>query len=224
VVASEGPATGHFLQPKWGEGSWGAGTLRDRFDAVEPFIRGPRVLDVGCASRYGKPDWMHGLLIDKFPDAVGIDINKPVLQEIQSRGLDARYADAQDFDLGEKFDTVFGGEVIEHLDNVHGFLTSVLKHVAPNGRLVLTTPNVFYLGGFVYRWGGHGQVHPEHTCWYCEDTLRQVLERNGFCSVEIAFSGHTSPTPARKAASRAAQAILPPRLALDTIVAVASMP
>jgi len=35
------------------------------------------------------------------------------------------------------------------------------------------------------------------------------------------FAGHTSPTPLRKAASSLAQAIFPPRLALDEIIAVA---
>ena len=104
-------------------------------------------------------------------------------------------ADAQDFDLGRQFEVVFAGELIEHLDDVHGFLASVRRHLQPGGRLVLTTPNAFYVGNFVYRFGGHGQVHPEHTCWYCEDTLRHVLWRNGFDKVDISFTGHTSPTP-----------------------------
>lgn len=81
---------------------------------------------------------------------------------------------------------------------------------------------MFYVGNFVYRWGGHGQVHPEHTCWFCEDTLRRVLEVNGYSNVEISFSGHRSPTLLRKAATFAAQRILPPRLALDTLIAVAT--
>ena len=36
------------------------------------------------------------------------------------------------------------------------------------------------------------------------------------------FAGHTSPTPLRKVASFCAQAIFPPRLALDEIIAVAT--
>ncbi len=84
-------------------------------------------------------------------------------------------------------------------------------------------PNVFYVGNFVYRWGGHGTVHPEHTCWYCEDTLRQIIERNDFASVEISFMGHSSPTRLRKIASYSAQHIFPPRLAMDTLIAVATV-
>jgi 2-polyprenyl-3-methyl-5-hydroxy-6-metoxy-1,4-benzoquinol methylase len=182
---------------------------------------GPAVLDVGCASRYGKPDWGHGLLAEVVPELVGIDINETTVREMRAQGFDAHLADAQDFQLDRRFDTVFAGELIEHLDDFHGFLQSVRRHLRPGGRLVLTTPNAFYVGGFIYRWGGHGQVHPEHTCWFCEDTLRALLDRNGFSKVDISFTGHTSPTRARKAASFVTRQMLPPRLALDTIVAVA---
>ena len=132
-------------------------------------------------------------------------------------------ADARDFDLHRQFDTVFAGELIEHLDDVRGFLRSVHRHLKPGGRFVLTTPNAFYVGNFVYRFGGHGQVHPEHTCWYCEDTLRHVLEANGFVDIDVTFTGHTSPTPARKAVTFSVQHTLPPRLAYDTLVAVAGV-
>ncbi len=223
AIPSDGPATGHFLQPKWGDQPWGDGVLRDRFDVVAPLIRGEAILDVGCASRYGRSDWLHGLMVSQFPDVVGIDINEETIGALRTEGFEVHVADAQDFDLHRTFDTVFAGEIIEHLDNVHGFLTSVRRHLKPGGQLVLTTPNVFYVGGFVYRWGGHGQVHPEHTCWFCEDTLRRVLEVNGYSRVEISFSGHTSPTPLRRAATSAVQHLLPPRLALDTLIAVASV-
>jgi len=222
VVTSEGPGTGNFLQPRWGDHPWGEGTLRDRFDVVLPLIRGRTVLDVGCASRYGRPDWLHGLLVESFPEVVGIDIDEETIVVLQAKGLDVCLADAQDFDLDRKFDTVFAGEIIEHLDDFHGFLTSVRRHLTPGGQLVLTTPNVFYIGGFVYRWGGHGQVHPEHTCWFCEDTLRRVLAVNGYSHVDIAFSGHRSPTALRRAATLAARHVLPARLALDTLIAVAT--
>jgi 2-polyprenyl-3-methyl-5-hydroxy-6-metoxy-1,4-benzoquinol methylase len=223
AVPSDGPARGHFLQPEWGDNAWGGGTLRDRFDIVLPLIRGDSVLDIGCASRYGMDDWLHGLLAEQFPDVVGIDINEVTINALQTAGFRAHLADAQDFDLHRTFDTVFAGEIIEHLDNVHGLPSSVRRHLKPGGRLVLTTPNVFYVGGFIYRWGGHGQVHPQHTCWYCEDTLRRVLLVNGYSDVEISFCGHTSPTAIRKAATFTVQKVLPPRLALDTLVAVATI-
>jgi 2-polyprenyl-3-methyl-5-hydroxy-6-metoxy-1,4-benzoquinol methylase len=222
AVPSAGRGKGHFLQPTWGKGPWGNGSLADRLDAVKPFFRGDSLLDVGCASRYGHPDWLHGLIAKDTSDLVGIDINKAAVKKMNADGYDVRLADARDFDLGRKFDTVFAGEIIEHLDDIRGFLTSVKRHLNPGGRLVLTTPNPFYVGSFVYRFGGHVQVHPQHTCWFCEDTLRRVLSVDGFPTVEVLFTGHPSLTPARRLASLGAKRLLPPRLALDTLIAVAS--
>ena len=222
-LRSEKASVGHFLQPKWGDGPWGGGTLDDRFDAVRPLILGESVLDVGCASRYGKPDWIHGRLAQAVPHLTGIDLNAGAIETLQAAGFNVETADAQDFDLHQKFDTVFAGELIEHLDDVRGFLLSARRHLRPNGRLVLTTPNAFYVANFIYRWGGHGQVHPEHKCWYCVDTLTQVLQANGYGNVEVSFIGHTSPTRARKIATSISRHVLPPQLALDTLAAVARL-
>ena len=182
------PASGHILQPEWN----GTDSLRERFDAVKPFLRASSLLDIGCASRYGRPDWLHGLLAQEITDLVGIDINEGTVAKLQAAGYDVRLADARDFDLHRQFDVVFAGELIEHLDDVRGFLTSVRRHLAPGGRLVLTTPNAFYVGNFVYRFGGRARVHPEHTCWYCEDTLRRVLGHQ-----RIPVGGHALHRPRR---------------------------
>src|SRR5271165_5062109 len=96
-VASEGPAKGHRLQPTWGQGPWGAGSLRDRFEVVLPLLRGGSVLDLGCASRYGRPDWLHGLLAKEVPDLVGLDINAATVAELGAAGYDVSEGDARDF-------------------------------------------------------------------------------------------------------------------------------
>jgi len=211
-------ARGHVLQPQWD----GTDSIRERYDAVRPWLQAQSVLDIGCASRYGRDDWLHGLLGRDTTDLVGIDMNTKIVNDLQVAGYDVRLADAQDFDLHRQFDVVFAGELIEHLDNVHGFLTSVRRHLAPGGRLVLTTPNAFYIGNFIYRLGGHARVHPQHTAWYCESTLRRVITVNGFENVDIHYIGHASRTPARRLASYSFRHLLPDHLALDTMVAVAT--
>jgi 2-polyprenyl-3-methyl-5-hydroxy-6-metoxy-1,4-benzoquinol methylase len=180
------------------------------------------VLDVGCAARYGRPDWFHGLVCEAVPDVAGIDIDESAISRLRAEGYNVLVADACSFDLGRSFDVVFAGELIEHLDDVRGFLTSARRHLREGGHLVLTTPNAFYVGNFVYRVGGHANVHAEHTCWYCEDTMRQVLSHNGFGHVDIYFTGHVSPTLLRRVATFSSRILLPPRLAMDTLVAVAS--
>jgi SAM-dependent methyltransferase len=219
VTAGTAPtgAKGHLLQPEWD----GTDSIRERYEAVRPLLLGGSVLDVGCASRYGRDDWLHGLISQDVTDLVGIDLNAKTVEELQKTDHDVRLADAQDFDLGRTFDVVFAGEIIEHLDNVHGFLSSVRRHLAPGGRFVLTTPNAFYVGNFIYRLGGTARVHPQHTAWYCETTLRRVLSVNRFPEADISFIGHAARTPVRKLAGASFRLVLPERLSLDTIVAVA---
>jgi 2-polyprenyl-3-methyl-5-hydroxy-6-metoxy-1,4-benzoquinol methylase len=211
---------GHVLQPQWD----GTDSIRERFDAVAPWLAGGSVLDVGCASRYGREDWLHGLLARQTADLVGIDVNEKIVAELQSQGYDVRLADARAFDLGRRFDIVFAGELIEHLDDVRGFLTSARRHLGAGGRLVLTTPNAFYVGNFIYRLGGQARVHPQHTAWYCQSTLRRVLAMNGFPDAEVHYIGHASRTAPRRLASATFRAVLPAQLALDTMVAVATVP
>ena len=199
------------------------GSLQDRFDVVSPLITGKSVLDVGCASRDGKPDWIHGLLRQQVPELVGIDINEGAIRELQAQDFNVRLADAQNFDLGRTFDTVFAGELIEHLGNVEGFLASARRHLGPGGQLVLTTPNAFYVGNFVYRWGGHGQVHPEHTCWFCEDTLRSRHRAQRLRTRRDLLRRAYQPDASAQVATYSARHVLPPRLAMDTLIAVATV-
>jgi len=218
VPASAGKSTrGHFLQPAW----TGEDSIRERFDAVADLISASSVLDIGCASRHRRSDWLHGLLADRCSDLVGIDVDEPSVATLKARGFDVRLEDARDFDLGREFEVVFAGELIEHLDDVRGFLQSARRHIQPKGRLVLTTPNPFYFANFIYRFGGHALVHREHTCWFCEDTIKRVLAVNGFDEIEVSFTGHKASSKLRSVLGGVARFVLPPRLALDTLVVVA---
>jgi hypothetical protein len=46
---------------------------------------------------------------------------------------------------------------------------------------ILTTPNVFYFKQALFLMvRGYPAVNAEHTCWFDEVTLRQLIERFGF--------------------------------------------
>ena len=141
-----------------------------------PLIRGESVLDVGCAARYGKPDWLHGLLSEQFPDAFGIDIDQAGHPGTRGQGIRGTASRRTRF----RPRAAVRHGVRRRADRTPRQRARLPPRVCGatwhrEGAWFSTTPNVFYIGGFVYRWGGHGQVHPQHTCWYCEDTLRQVL-------------------------------------------------
>jgi SAM-dependent methyltransferase len=112
---------------------------------------------------------------------VGIDIDKPGVQEMTGKGYNVLLQDALEMDLGKRFDTIVAGELIEHLSDPGRFLERCLPQLKPRGIVVLTTPNPFsamymlmYLKNFTRAF------NPEHTLWLCPQTLRQLAERCGF--------------------------------------------
>lgn len=207
---------GHLLQP-----SWSASTYLDRFDSIRPFIAERSVLDLGAGSGHNRTDWMHALIKEHASEAVGIDMSDEFVERARERGADLILGDAESIRLGRTFDVVFAGELIEHLSCFTGFLATAREHLDEGGQLVLTTPNAFAISNFVYRFGGSARVHHEHTCWFCADTLSQLLERHGFRVTTVGYLRHTTPGRLRRLIAGGVRLFLPDRLARNTLMIVA---
>ncbi len=192
-----------ILQP-----SWVKGTKSTRFDQVRHFFVDKNVLDIGCVVGFKKPDWMHGNINKVAKSVQGIDIDKEKIDLIKAEGYNVRYEDGQNFDLGETYDLVHAGELIEHLDNFRGFFDSVKKHMRPDSRLLLTTPNALRVGNFVYSMTGGLKVNDEHTCWFCKTTMATLLERNGLEIEEMGYLKHETYSLPRKVMSKVMRSIL----------------
>jgi SAM-dependent methyltransferase len=169
-----------------------------------------------------RPDWMHALVADVASEVVGIDIDPTLVARATRRGYNIVQGDAQTMDLDRTFDVVFAGEIVEHLSCPGSFLNAVRRHLEPRGLLVLTTPNVFALSNFVYRLGGRARVNAEHTCWYDETTISQLLCRHGYNNIKISYVGHRTPGRFRAISASALRALLPEHLGKNTLLAVSS--
>jgi 2-polyprenyl-3-methyl-5-hydroxy-6-metoxy-1,4-benzoquinol methylase len=160
--------------------------LQKRVQWILRHVKGPRVLDIGCAGYL--PDassawWLHGRLYSLFPQVVGIDYDEKIVRDLAAMGYQRiHHADAQSFKLAERFDTIVAGEVIEHLPNPGVFLERARHHLAPGGRLIVTTPSVFSLAHFLYALVHfpHTCPNPGHTGWFCLETLARLAALNGF--------------------------------------------
>ena len=158
-----------------------------RIDAVLDEIS-PRdkVLDIGCvqhtAEKEGSEDhWLHGELCEISDSVLGLDYLEEEVEKLNERGYTAVCANAESFELNEKFDIITAGELIEHLSNPGEFVDRIRTHLRDNGKFILTTPNPWYIRRF-FEALILGDVHAnsEHTCWFDRRTLHQVLERHGF--------------------------------------------
>jgi SAM-dependent methyltransferase len=163
-----------------------------RADDVLKWVIGPRVLDVGCTDHsenigtshgIGSPYWLHGRLKDMFPALYGIDISAENVRLLEEHGYRNLYVQsAESFDLPGKFNSIVAGELIEHLANPGLFLTRCREHLAPDGRVIITTPYPFSLFSILYALVKYPRTcsNTEHTCWLCPETLSNLAQRYGF--------------------------------------------
>lgn len=160
---------------------------------VIKYCKGKKVLDIGCVQHdpenYKSKFWLHKAIKEVAADLYGIDLYEDGVTYLNKLGwLDMEVADAQCFNLNKKFDVIVAGDLIEHLEDFSGFLESCKVHMHQESCLILSTPNPWYWRNFV-KAGISKEVsnNPEHTCWLCVRTLRQLLERHDLAIGEISF-------------------------------------
>lgn len=108
-----------------------------RFRAAEPYLAAGRVLDIGCGigllTRY--------ISADRY---LGIDLDRDSVVEARETHPAYRFMTLDEFaahDSDEKFDTIVGLAVIEHVPDPKAWLDEMRRRLAPGGRMVLTTPH-----------------------------------------------------------------------------------
>jgi SAM-dependent methyltransferase len=160
-------------------------TNSDLLGHIENLVRGKRVLDIGVVSHSARyfdlPDWRHGRIHKAASYCVGIDILEPLVNELNERGFNVRCIDAtSETDMGERFDVVFIGDVVEHVDNAVLLLKFAARHLAPGGRLFVTTPNPFSRKFFrQFKRDGVMVVNLDHVAWITPTLAMELARRAG---------------------------------------------
>jgi SAM-dependent methyltransferase len=153
-----------------------------RYKMLEPYIDGKLVLHVGCIEhewkQVFKKNWMHRFITEHAAKVIGLDILVEDVYKLNELGYDIRCADAQSFDLGMKFDVIFAGELLEHLEDFRGFFESCKRHMRKDSSLIITTPNGFGLRYLIGHLLNRLYVNSEHTCFFSEETLHFLLARH----------------------------------------------
>lgn len=162
-------------------------TIRDRFTVIQQYAQKGTVLDVGCIGARPKRELtsrrlehksnlLFRRIVEVNPNALGVDIDTEGTEILKKQGYRIECADAVNMELGRCFDTIVASEVVEHVENVGLFLRNLARHLNPQGVLILTTPNPFYVGQIWKIWHyGRPEVHEDHTGWFDPITLQHSL-------------------------------------------------
>jgi len=145
---------------------WGVHAARYAF-AVRN-LEFTRLLDVACGSGYGL-----SMLAAEHQQVIGVDVDRDALRSAsQAAPVLAADGCALPFDDGT-FDAISSFETIEHLDHRDAFLAELARVLAPDGTLVLSTPNA------VYTQPVNGRPrNPFHVFEYTPEELLAALRRH----------------------------------------------
>lgn len=154
--------------------------------------KGKKVLDLGCVQhdpRFSRSKkWLHKAVRSVASEIRGLDLDQEGVKALKEMGYDRiSVGDAQDFELGETFDVIVAGDLIEHLHNVGGFMKSCVRHMTSKSELLICTPNPWHWHKWVRAFYRQPPVNEEHTFWMCPDTLKQVAERFGLSISSIEY-------------------------------------
>ena len=140
-----------------------------------------------------------------------MDILEDLVDHLNARGYDVRNVDAtSDTDLGERFDAVFMGDVIEHVDNPVALLRFAARHLKPNGLAIVSTPNPFALFS-LWRLFRQGTLiaNFEHVSWVTPSLALEIGRRAAMRLTKYCLFSEPKRSATLRLAHRLVAAILP---------------
>jgi 2-polyprenyl-3-methyl-5-hydroxy-6-metoxy-1,4-benzoquinol methylase len=154
-------------------------------DLLKKFVDGYSVLDVGVVdhdmSHIQSDSWKHRKLKKLAKKIVGVDILEEEVSILNDMGFDVRLVDATSkTDLGEKFERVVIGDVIEHVSNPVALLEFAARHLSDDGQIMVSTPNPFSIH-FILRVIREGTfiANAEHISWITPTMALEIANRAG---------------------------------------------
>jgi len=159
--------------------------LTDRAGYLCSLAQGKKVLDCGMVEHTldaaTSPAWLHRKIRDCARECLGVDILAEEIEALRAAGFNVQVLDVTREALPETFDLIVACEIIEHIDNLGSAFDNWLRMLAPGGRLVITTPNPWYINCLLknLRVASRLAESVDHVGWHEPATLYELASRHG---------------------------------------------
>jgi len=166
-------------------------STRRRLDILLDYVAEKNVLDLGCVEHEAGIEqksewWLHSLIKTRAKTVKGVDYDEEAVALLRDKGYNVCTANVEDMDLGEKFDVIMAGELVEHLTNHRAFFDSIKRHLMPNGIFVASVPNANSLNYFVQTLVfGHEVDAWDHAVFFTPTTASVLLKKCGMTPIDI---------------------------------------
>jgi 2-polyprenyl-3-methyl-5-hydroxy-6-metoxy-1,4-benzoquinol methylase len=170
----------------------------DRFKSLKQFLRninhpnGKNFLDYGCGANGESLIFAKSLGLA----SVGVEVERST-REMATLNSSVPVIDPEEFSkTDQKFDVIFLGDVLEHVNNPGEILKDIYVHLKPNGFLFVQGPlesastltNKLVELKSILLQGARVEFPPYHVTLSKLNSLKKILNANGFllhtCSVE----------------------------------------
>lgn len=103
---------------------------------------------------------------------------------MDGKGYNVRCVDATtDAYLGELFDVVVLGDIIEHVNNPVNLLLFAKRHLNDKGIILISTPNPYYINTILkYLNNEYPYINMDHIFWVTPFNMNELC-----CRVELTF-------------------------------------
>jgi len=163
--------------------------IPSRIEEILKIVKDKTIVHVGCVDhleliekKIKTNKWLHEILVMNTKRCLGIDINKKGIEylENQLNYKEVVYANIIEDEIAEikknKWDFIFLGEILEHVDNPVLFLQAIKnKYQGIIDEIILTAPNAFAYNNFINLFMHTEHINSDHRYWFTPFTLAKVL-------------------------------------------------
>ena len=161
-----------------------------RIDTLKKLVsdmKDRELFEIGCA---------YGFFLKEVAPHVkrarGMDISADaVTSAVSSLGVDAQYGDYLNHQLDRQVDIITMWDTIEHLKRPDLFVAKAARDLKPGGHIAVTTGDIGALNARL-RGKSWRMIHPPtHMHYFSTDTMKRLLDRNGFDIVHVSHPGNS---------------------------------